>query len=84
MGFQNEQEQNGMVCDDERIKYLKASFDSIKRLIKEGEDIKGYYLWSLLDNFEWTAGYSMKYGIHTRDRQPKKSALFYKDWIKNN
>ena len=84
VGFKNEQEVNGIVLDDERIKYLTASFNCIKRLIDEGEDIKGYYLWSLLDNFEWTAGYSTKYGIHTIDRKPKKSAIFYKEYIKNN
>lgn len=84
VGFQNEQEVDGIVSDDERIKYLTASFNSIKRLTDEGEDVRGYYLWSLLDNFEWTAGYSTKYGIHTIDRKPKKSALFYKEHIKNN
>ncbi len=84
IGFTNEQSENGMVIDDDRIKYLTASFNSIKRLLDEGEDIRGYYLWSLLDNFEWTAGYSTRFGIHTRDRKPKKSALFYKDYIKNH
>lgn len=84
VGFRNEQEIDGVICDDERIKYLTASFNSIKRLLDEGEDLRGYYLWSLLDNFEWTAGYSTKYGIHTIDRKPKKSAQFYKEHIKNN
>ncbi|MBQ3116409.1 MAG: family 1 glycosylhydrolase [Clostridia bacterium] len=84
VGFKNEQEVDGIILDDERIKYLTASFNSIKRLLDEGEDVRGYYLWSLLDNFEWTAGYSTKYGIHTIDRKPKKSALFYKEHIKNN
>jgi beta-glucosidase len=84
IGFTNEQSENGMVIDDDRIKYLTASFNSIKRLLDEGEDLRGYYLWSLLDNFEWTAGYVSRFGIHTRDRKPKKSALFYKDYIKNN
>lgn len=84
VGFANENKIDGIVCDDERIKYLTASFNCIKRLLDEGENIKGYFLWSLLDNFEWTAGYSTKYGIHTIDRQPKKSALFYKEHIKNN
>lgn len=84
VGFRNEQEIDGVICDDERIKYLTASFNSIKRLLDEGENLRGYYLWSLLDNFEWTAGYSTKYGIHTIDRKPKKSAQFYKEHIKNN
>ena len=84
IGFTNESEVDGVVCDDERIKYLQGSFNSLNRLLSEGENVKGYYLWSLLDNFEWTAGYSTKYGIHTIDRKPKKSALFYKGWIKQN
>jgi beta-glucosidase len=82
VGFMNEQEVNGMVNDDERIKYLTASLNSLEKVNQEGGDVRGYYLWSLMDNFEWTAGYSSKFGIHTIDRKPKKSALFYKDWIK--
>ena len=82
VGFREEQEVNGMVCDDERIKYLTASLNSLEKVNKEGGDVRGYYLWSLMDNFEWTAGYSSHFGIHTIDRKPKKSAQFYKDWIK--
>ena len=83
VGFREEKVVDGIIADDERIKYLTASFDAIKRLLDEGEDIRGYYLWSLLDNFEWTAGYSSHFGIHTIDRKPKKSALYYKEFIKN-
>lgn len=83
VGFSKEKVVDGIIADDERIKYLTASFNSIKRLLDEGEDIRGYYLWSLLDNFEWTAGYSSHFGIHTIDRKPKKSALFYRDFIKD-
>ena len=67
--------------DFDRIKYLKGSFASLEKANKEGLDVRGYYLWSLMDNFEWTAGYDIKFGIHTIDRQPKASAKFYKDWI---
>ena len=71
-----------MIRDTERIKYLKGSFASVRRALKEGYDVREYFLWSLMDNFEWTAGYSMKYGICTRDRKMKESALFYRDWIR--
>lgn len=81
VGFTNEQEVDGIVNDDERIKYLQASLNSLEKVNKEGGDVRGYYLWSLMDNFEWTAGYSSRFGIYTRDRKAKKSAKFYKDWI---
>lgn len=84
VGFENEIEENGIISDDERIQYLKGSFNAIDKINSEGGNVKGYYLWSLMDNFEWTAGYGTRFGIHTRDRKPKKSALFYKDWIEKN
>lgn len=70
-----------IVNDEERIKYLKASFNSLEKVNKDGGNVCGFYLWSLMDNFEWTAGYSLKFGIYTRERKAKQSALFYKDWI---
>ena len=82
VGFENEYDKVGMIADEERIKYLNGSFDSLEKLEREGEGVNGYYLWSLMDNFEWTAGYSLKFGVYTRDRKPKKSALFYRDKIK--
>lgn len=84
VGFRNEIEKDGVIIDDERIKYLKGSFAALEKINAEGGNVKGYYLWSLLDNFEWTAGYSTCFGIHTRDRKPKKSAIFYKDWIEKH
>ena len=84
VGFKGEKEQNGIILDDERIKYLKGSFNALEKINSEGGNVKGYYLWSLMDNFEWTAGYSTCFGIHTRDRKPKKSAQFYKEWIENH
>lgn len=84
VGFENEQKVGDIIADEDRIKYLKGSFQSLAKLEKENAGVKGYYLWSLMDNFEWTAGYSLKFGIHTIDRKPKKSALFYKEYIKNS
>ena len=81
VGFEKERTVNGKICDEQRIDYLKGSFASISRAIAEGFDVRGYYLWSLMDNFEWNAGYSMKFGLYTRDRQKKASADFYRDWI---
>ena len=72
--------------DDERIAYLEKVLYWLKKAIDDGIDIRGYYLWSLLDNFEWNAGTFMRYGIcytdfETLERTPKKSANWYKQVI---
>lgn len=82
-------EKDGIVQDDERIKYLRLHLERVKRAMDEGVKVKGYYLWSLMDNFEWTHGYSKKFGIvktdyKTLERRIKKSGYWYKDVIKNN
>lgn len=81
VGFEGEKAQDGKICDVQRIEYLKGAFASLERAVREGLDVRGYYLWSLTDNFEWNAGYSVKYGLYTRDRQKKASADFYRNWI---
>ena len=81
VGFEKENTVNGKICDEQRIEYLKSAFASLGQALREGFDIRGYFLWSLMDNFEWNAGYSMKFGLYTRDRQKKASADFYRDWI---
>lgn len=75
--------------DDDRISYLKEVLLWLNKAIEDGIDIRGYYLWSLLDNFEWNSGTSMRYGIHytdfkTLERTPKKSAFWYKQLIADN
>lgn len=74
--------------DDDRIAYLKEVLKWLAKAIEDGIDIRGYYLWSLLDNFEWNVGTFMRYGIHytdfeTLERTPKKSAFWYRDVIAN-
>jgi len=69
------------VCDDKRrCRYLQSHFASLSECIARGVDVRGYYLWSLLDNFEWAHGYSQRFGIvhvdfETQKRTYKKSAL---------
>jgi beta-glucosidase len=79
----------GSVKDVERISYLHQHLDACARAIKAGVNLSGYYVWSLLDNFEWGWGYQKRFGIvfvdfGTQRRIPKSSAHFYSDVIKAN
>ena len=79
----------GRIHDDRRIAYLKTHFEAAHRAIQAGVPLAGYFVWSLLDNFEWAFGYSQRFGIVYVDyrsgaRIPKDSALWYRDVIRNN
>ena len=68
--------------DDERIRYVDGFLHWISTAISEGADVRGYYLWSLLDNYEWSAAFTLRYGLvyvdeNTLARTPKKSAAWY-------
>jgi len=81
--------QNGRVDDADRVMYLRNYITSFHRAVAEGYPLKGYFLWSLMDNFEWADGYSKRFGIHyvdfaTQTRTPKLSAAWYKEVIKRN
>ncbi|HET7604936.1 MAG TPA: GH1 family beta-glucosidase [Sphingomicrobium sp.] len=81
--------QNGRVDDADRIMYLRNYITSFHRAVAEGYPLKGYFLWSLMDNFEWADGYSKRFGIHyvdfqTQKRTPKLSAAWYKEVIRRN
>ncbi len=85
----NDEPENGKVDDQGRINYLKQHLISLNRSIKSGVNIKGYLTWSLLDNFEWAEGYSMRFGIvhvnyRTLERTKKESFYTYKQIIANN
>ncbi len=78
-----------IVQDDDRLGYLKCYMEAAQRAINDGVNLKGYYAWSLMDNFEWLEGYSKRFGLirinyDTLERIWKKSALWYSDVIKNN
>ena len=73
-----------------RINYVKHHLSSVSRAIKNECHIVGYTYWSLLDNFEWSDGYTQKFGLfyvnisnETKDRVPKSSAQFFKELIVN-
>ncbi|MEU9990373.1 GH1 family beta-glucosidase [Streptomyces sp. NPDC048045] len=73
---------DGRVHDPERIAYLHGHLSAVHRALTDGADVRGYYLWSLLDNFEWAYGYGKRFGaVHvdyaTLERTPKSSAHWY-------
>jgi beta-glucosidase len=92
--------ENGMACkdetivdnvvqDDDRLSYLQRYLSAVNNAINEGVNVKGYFVWSLLDNFEWIEGYSKRFGLirvdyETLERMWKKSSLWYRDVIKKN
>ena len=72
----------GRVADPLRIDYLRAHIAAVHAALRQGADLRGYFVWSLLDNFEWAHGYSKRFGIvhvdfETQQRTPKDSARFY-------
>jgi beta-glucosidase len=78
--------ENGTVDDPGRISYVDRHLTSIARAIEDGIPVRGYFLWSLLDNFEWAFGYSHRFGIvyvdyATLERVPKASYHWYRDVI---
>jgi beta-glucosidase len=80
---------DGHINDTDRLMYLRNHLTHLQRAAAEGYPIKGYFLWSLLDNFEWADGYSKRFGIHyvdfkTQKRTPKLSAEWYKATIASN
>jgi beta-glucosidase len=77
---------NGSVADPSRISYLERHLGALRDAISEGVPVRGYFLWSLLDNFEWAFGFSRRFGIvyvdfDTLERVPKDSFLWYRDLI---
>jgi beta-glucosidase len=79
----------GRVVDEERISYLDGHFRAAHEAINEGVDLRGYMVWSLLDNFEWAEGYSKRFGLivveyGTQRRVPKSSAHWYAGVIRRN
>jgi beta-glucosidase len=77
---------DGAVDDDRRLAYLEDHIDALESARAQGADVRGYYVWSFLDNFEWEYGYEKRFGIvfvdfDTQARIPKRSALWYRDRI---
>jgi beta-glucosidase len=76
------------IHDTRRVEYLRGHLAAAAEAIRRGVDVRGYFVWSLLDNFEWSHGYSKRFGIvhvdyRTQKRTPKESACFYSEVIRN-
>lgn len=77
--------QNGMVADPLRQKYIFDHLGQVKQALDNGANIKGYFYWSLLDNYEWAFGYEKRFGLvhvdfDTQKRTPKNSFTAFKQW----
>ena len=78
---------DGKVHDNDRINFLSSYLSELERASDNGADVRGYFLWTLMDNFEWSHGYIPRFGIvytnyDTMERVPKDSAFWYRDYIK--
>jgi beta-glucosidase len=87
--FDDRISQDGQVHDPARISYLRDHLAALHAALTAGVDVRGYYLWSLLDNFEWAYGYAKRFGIvyvdyPTQRRIPKDSARWYAEVIASN
>ncbi|XP_015081718.2 beta-glucosidase 18-like [Solanum pennellii] len=87
----NDNQEGGYDLDKDinRIKFHKAYLASLARSIRNGADVRGYFIWSLMDNFEWNFGYTIKFGLYyvdplTLDRSPKLSAHWYHNFLTND
>ncbi|KAH7653642.1 Beta-glucosidase protein [Dioscorea alata] len=75
-----------LLDDTDRIDYLDSYLTFLTRAMRKGADVRGYFVWSFIDNFEWTFGYTLRFGIYhvdykTQKRTPKSSAKWFKDFL---
>jgi beta-glucosidase len=87
--FDDEVDARGQVHDERRVAWLHDHLDAAARAIRDGVDLRGFFVWSFFDNFEWAEGYAHRFGlVHvdftTLDRTPKRSARWYSEVIARN
>jgi beta-glucosidase len=80
---------NGEVNDLDRVMYLRNYLTQLQRATSEGVPVRGYFLWTLMDNFEWTSGFTQRFGLYyvdfkTQVRTRKLSATFYREVVARN
>ena len=88
-GAADEPAADGAVYDTDRVMFLRNNLSMLQRATSEGVPVRGYFLWSLMDNFEWADGYGTRFGLTyvdyaTQKRTPKLSAKYYADVIRRN
>jgi beta-glucosidase len=79
-------DEDGVVDDQARIDYLRSHVNAVSEAITRGVDVRGYYCWSLMDNFEWAEGFTQRFGLvhvdyETLERTRKNSFHWYADLI---
>ena len=79
----------GTEDDSERITYIAEALRGVRRCLDDGVDVRGYFVWTLMDNFEWAHGYGPKFGLHSVDRttferRPKPSAIWFGNVARTN
>ena len=77
---------NGEINDLDRVEFFQKHLAAVHEALQEGVDIQAYFAWSLMDNFEWSHGYSKRFGLvyvdyETQQRTIKQSGLAYRDFI---
>eukprot|EP00270_Netrium_digitus_P009199 TRINITY_DN2795_c0_g1_i5.p1 TRINITY_DN2795_c0_g1~~TRINITY_DN2795_c0_g1_i5.p1 ORF type:complete len:259 (+),score=30.21 TRINITY_DN2795_c0_g1_i5:833-1609(+) len=84
-------DREALICDKRRTKQYQDYLSYLAKAIKDGVRVEGFFAWSLLGNFEWSAGYSQRFGIYyvdfsslTRTRYPKASAMWFAKFLKSN
>jgi beta-glucosidase len=87
--YTDEADTAGRVADNRRIDYLRGHIAAAHRALAAGVPLGGYFVWSLLDNFEWAHGYTKRFGLYhvdyeTQRRTPRDSAFWYRDVLKKN
>jgi beta-glucosidase len=80
---------NGSIDDQDRVNYYQQYLLGALRAKKEGVNIKGYFAWTLTDNFEWAEGYKTRFGLihvdfETQLRTIKSSGYWFRDWLSSN
>ena len=88
-GANESPDSTGKIDDPSRIEYLRSYLSALHEAAKDGADVRGYFVWSLLDNFEWGSGYANRFGLvyvdfATLKRTPKSSFYWYADLIKSH
>jgi len=84
--FRDEVDETGQINDLQRLRFLQDHFLQARKAIQEGVNLRGYFVWSLMDLFEWDSGYSKRFGLVYVDRKTlkrtiKRSGLWYKQFI---